>query len=143
MPSNSEEMSMDRGRFSVPLKHIGSKKWERPLISLVSYLDPASTSTKTVAARLLSFGAVIIRRPLSKTIFLKFVISYNLIFKIISRQISLAQNRLKSSQWYLLFTHWNNYSQGGTAGFPEFSMTTLLRNKNKALFLQDFGDFYR
>ena len=76
MPSSSEEISMDRGRFSVPLKHICSKKWESPLISLVSYLDPASTNTKTVAAKLLSFGAVIIRRPLSKVIFLKLAISW-------------------------------------------------------------------
>jgi len=43
---------------------------------LVSYLDPASTNTKTVAAKLLSFGAVIIRRPLSRVIFLKLAISW-------------------------------------------------------------------
>src|SRR3990170_1353784 len=68
MASNSEEMSIDFGRFSVPLKHICSKKWEMPLISFVSYLEPASTKIKTVVVKLSFIGIVIILNPFFKII---------------------------------------------------------------------------
>src|SRR3990167_10822009 len=74
MASNSEEMSIDFGRFSVPLKHICSKKWEMPLISLVSYLEPASTKIKTVVVKLSFIGTVMILNPFSKTILLGILI---------------------------------------------------------------------
>src|SRR3989338_2236915 len=64
-------MSIARGRFAVPLKHICSRKCEMPLMFFVSYLLPASTNAITVTVALSFIGTTINRNPFGRIFFVK------------------------------------------------------------------------
>src|SRR3989344_3894059 len=67
---------MALGRFSVPLKHMCSRKCDMPFIFLFSYLEPASTRIKTVTVGLSAIGAIITLSPFFKVFFENFITIY-------------------------------------------------------------------
>ena len=68
MPSISAEMSRAVGRCSVPLKNMCSAKWAMPLVSRVSYRDPAANMTTQVTDCAFGTGARSTRVPLERVV---------------------------------------------------------------------------
>src|SRR3989344_3454281 len=89
-------MSIALGRLWVPLKNMCSKKWEMPLVFLVSYRLPAPHKTIAVTDLNEVSGASTTRRPLGKVscsnslldIFFRFT-SY--LFSVFGFQIQVYQ----------------------------------------------------
>ncbi len=73
MPSSSVVMTRGVGRFTVPLKHMCSRKCESPASRGSSLNDPVPTVTMTVTVGFPSMGIVRTRTPLSRVVLLKFI----------------------------------------------------------------------
>ncbi|MFH1187570.1 MAG: hypothetical protein V1688_01770, partial [bacterium] len=69
------------------------------------------------------------------------LLKYELFFsKIIFLKSRQEQDGLKCAMRDFFLAHFNNYCSGRISDFTKFGMAVFLRNKNKALGLQDFED---
>src|SRR3989344_6362791 len=129
-------MDFGVGRFLVPLTFMYTKKWEMPLISFDSYLEPVATKTRTVAVLVSAIGTVKILNPFGNVVFLYMGKVSN--FKIFSKtppNLPLSGEELISlpDKGGLGWVFYPNFFSKYSAKFSIFTLSCFIVSRSRTV----------